>query len=463
MAVPLLVALGFAGIYVEKMAHQSQYAVYQAARATQSSRILVEQVTIMERAARQYQVLGDKALFDAYIVAREKFQLTIDTLLSLSLSSKFREQLVELSLQEEALLTRLKTSKVGSKAGKHTSDKFTKLSLTAEKVLAGSHQIIDREVEVMYDLASSAQQLFVWFGLALIPGVIVIVLGFSFLIAKPIRQINRAIIDLGEGKFIEDVKVVGPKDLEFLGERLNWLRIRLAEVEQEKIKFLRHVSHELKTPLTAIREGTNLLSDGLVGELKPEQSEVVQILGTNTTQLQQLIEDLLNFSVVHLDQANLRHEMVDLPKLVGRVLRDQQLAIMSKEIQINAKIDGAAVMGDKEKLRVIFDNLLSNAVKYSPRLGVIDIGIHRIQKDITVDITDSGPGIHDWEKDRVFEAFYQGEAIAGGHIKGTGLGLSIAKDYVLAHGGKISVTDGQFGKGAHFSLRLPIGLTQEAS
>ena len=417
----------------------------------------------MERAARQYQVLGDKALFTAYKEARDKFQHTIDTLLSLSLSAKFRDQLEELSLQEQALLALLKNTKAGSKAGKNASDKFVKLSLTAEKVLSGSHQIIDREVQVMYDLASNAQQLFVWFGLALIPAVILIVLGFSFLIAKPIRQINTAIIDLGEGKFQQDIKVAGPKDLEFLGERLNWLRIRLAEVEQEKIKFLRHVSHELKTPLTAIREGTNLLSDGLVGALKLEQQEVVQILGTNTTQLQQLIEDLLNFSVVHFDQTSLKHEMVDLPKLVRRVLADQQLAIMSKEIQINANIDGAAVMGDKEKLRVIFDNLLSNAIKYSPRLGIIEIGIHRIRKDVTVDISDSGPGIHDWEKDRVFEAFYQGEAIAGGHIKGTGLGLSIAKDYVLAHGGKISVADGRAGYGAHFSLRLPIGLIQEAS
>ena len=73
VVVPLLVALGFAGMYVERMAHQSQYAVYQAARATQSSRILVEQVIVMERAARQYQVLRDKTLFNAYREARPVF------------------------------------------------------------------------------------------------------------------------------------------------------------------------------------------------------------------------------------------------------------------------------------------------------------------------------------------------------------------------------------------------------
>ena len=463
VALPLLVALGFAGMYVERMAHQSQYAVYQAARATQSSRILVEQVIVMERAARQYQVLRDKTLFNAYREARGKFQDTIDTLLTLSLDRPFHIQLEELSLQERVVFAKIQNNPVGSTASKTATEQFVQLSKMAEDVLTGSHRIIDREVQVMYDVASQAQQLFLWFGLGLIPVVVVIVVGFSFLIAKPIRQINRAILTLGEGELEQPISVAGPEDLEILGERLNWLRVRLAEVEQEKVKFLRHVSHELKTPLTAIREGTNLLADGLVGPLKPEQYEVVRILDTNTTQLQHLIEDLLNFSVAHLSQPQLRQELVDIKHLMQRVITDQKLAIMSKQIRIRADVNNITVRGDKEKLRVILDNLLSNAVKYSPRGGIIEIVIKNQGRDVSVDVSDAGPGIKEAERERVFEAFYQGEVVAEGHIKGTGLGLSITKDYVLAHGGNIQVGSRQGGRGARLSLRMPIGLVQEAS
>jgi len=468
VALPLAVALGFAGVFVERMAHQSQYAVYQAARATQSSRILVEQVVIMERSARQYQVLADKSLFKAYQEAREKFQNTIDTLLTLSLDRNFHIQLEELSLQERKLFSRLQHHEPtiddpANTTPTSTTDQFVQLSRMAEEVLNGSHRIIDREVQVMYDVASQAQKLFLWFGLALIPSVILIVVGFSFLIARPIRQINSAILGLGEGDLDKTINVVGPKDLEILGERLNWLRKRLAEVEQEKIKFLRHVSHELKTPLTAIREGSNLLQDGLVGQLRPEQQEVVSILGNNTTQLQHLIEDLLNFSVAHSSQHNLREEVVDFRTLLRRVISDQKLAIMSKKIKIHAEVANVRVKGDREKLRVILDNLLSNAVKYSPREGIIDILVKTRGKEVLVDVSDSGPGINDWEKDKIFDAFYQGEIVAEGHIKGTGLGLSITKDYVVAHGGQIEVGNKRGGRGAHMALRMPIGIVQEAS
>ena len=463
VALPLVVALGFAGVFVERMAHQSQFAVYQAARATQSSRILVEQVVIMERSARQYQVLADKALFKAYQEAREKFQNTIDTLLTLSLDRNFHIQLEELSLAERKLFSRLQRNEPKFDTPPTTADQFVQLSRMAEEVLNGSHRIIDREVQVMYDVASQAQKLFLWFGLALIPSVVLIVVGFSFLIARPIRQINSAILGLGEGDLDKSISVVGPKDLEVLGERLNWLRKRLAEVEQEKIKFLRHVSHELKTPLTAIREGANLLHDGLVGPLRPEQQEVVSIIDSNTTQLQHLIEDLLNFSVAHSSQQSLREEVVNFRTLLRRVISDQKLAIMSKKIRIHADVANISVKGDREKLRVILDNLLSNAVKYSPREGVIDIVVKTRGKEVLLEVSDNGPGINDWEKDKIFEAFYQGEIVAEGHIKGTGLGLSITKDYVVAHGGQIEVGNKRSGRGAHMALRMPIGLVQEAS
>lgn len=455
VVLPLLVALALAAWYTDKMADQSQRAVYQAALATQSSRILVEQVTVMERAARQYLVLGDAALLKAYLDAHEKFQQTVATLLVLPLEQSILQRLKQLSASELQIRESMRLNARGDLKSEARVSGFEQLASGSREILNGSQSVIDREVQEMYDLAAKAQQLFFWFGLTIIPTVVLIVSGFTILISRPIGQIEQAIRKLGDGELSQEVQVAGPEDLVLLGERLNWLRQRLAEVEEEKVKFLRHVSHELKTPLTALREGTDLLADGLVGKLAPQQKEVVQILGSNTAQLQHLIEDLLNFSVAHLKNTDLHQDRVPLDKLMRRVIADQKLAIMSKKLQLNVRFDPVSIRGDKEKLRVVFDNLLSNAVKFSPKQGKVEIAVRKLDNNVAVDIRDAGPGIHSWEKERIFEAFYQGESVAEGHIKGTGLGLSIARDYVQAHGGQIAVNDKNV-KGAHLSLRLPL-------
>jgi two-component system sensor histidine kinase GlrK len=462
VVMPLLIALVFAVIITDRMADQSQHAVYKSARATQNSRMLLEQVTVMERAARQFHVLGDKALFNTYREAHEQFEKTVGELNNLFIDQSLKQQLTDISLTEQAILDSLQRYPYNSEQIENSVGEFVSLASKSREVLNGSQTVIDREVEVMYGLASNAQRLFFWFGLALIPVMIISVVGITFVISRPVRQIEAAIMSLGDGSFAAPIAVVGPKNLEILGERLDWLRQRLAEVEQEKVKFLRHVSHELKTPLTALREGTDLLADGVVGQLTPDQKEVVTILGSNTAQLQGLIEDLLNFSRAHLKPTALDQDRVPLDKLMRRVLSDQKLAIMSKQLNLRVKFEPVSVRGDKEKLRVVLDNLLSNAVKFSPRKGKVEIAIRKLGTNAAVDIRDSGPGIQPRERERVFEAFYQGEAVAEGHIKGTGLGLSIARDYVQAHGGQISVNE-KSTSGAHLMLRLPMEVVQGIS
>jgi two-component system sensor histidine kinase GlrK len=461
VALPLVAALTYAIVYVDKLADHSQYTVYQAAESTQKSRMLVEQVTGLERAARQYQVLGDLALFKAYQGLRDDFQRTIKDMLTLPLETSFRKHLLTLSGTEDRVYETLRNSAYNSTKSKQAVALFLGMSEQARQMVSGSHNMINREVGVMNDMAERARSSFFWFGLALIPALILIVIGSMIVISRPIRQIDQAIRTLGDGQFDQPIEVAGPRDLELLGKRLEWLRLRLAEVEQEKVKFLRHVSHELKTPLTALREGADLLADGVLGKLRPDQQEVMRILSSNTAQLQNLIEDLLNFSIAHRKEAVLQREYVNLDNLVRRVIKDQKLAIIAKQIQLKLDVEPVAVNGDKEKLRVVLDNLLSNAVKFSPKKGTVGIFIKLKGEDAAIDIIDKGPGIQEWEKERIFEAFYQGQAKAEGHIKGTGLGLSIVRDYIEAHGGGVEVNS-KSRHGAHLSLRLPTGITQEA-
>ena len=148
---------------------------------------------------------------------------------------------------------------------------------------------------------------------------------FAVLIARPIRQLDQAIRRMGTADFGHRIEVNGPQDLRYLGQRLEWLRSRLSDLEAQQNRFLRHVSHELKTPLTAVREGAELLRDDVGGKLSPEQRDIVRIVRDNTLSLQKLIEDLLKYHQARAaEPATLGP--VPVADVVRRVLREQKLA-----------------------------------------------------------------------------------------------------------------------------------------
>jgi two-component system sensor histidine kinase GlrK len=279
---------------------------------------------------------------------------------------------------------------------------------------------------------------------------------FAVLIARPIRQLDQAIRQMGTADFTHAIRVTGPQDLRYVGQRLEWLRVRLAELEQQQTQFLRHVSHELKTPLTAVREGAELLRDNVGGRLAPEQQEIVRIVRENTLQLQKLIEDLLAY---HQTRATEPATLgpIALPDVVMRVVREQKLAALARMVSFETNLKPAIVVGDAENLRTIVDNLVSNAIKYSPHSGVIELVVGAEDGQAILDVIDQGPGVAPTHRGHIFDSFYQGPAPAEGRVKGSGLGLAIAREYAHAHGGRVELVDRTDGKrGAWFRLWLPL-------
>ena len=248
----------------------------------------------------------------------------------------------------------------------------------------------------------------------------------------------------------------GPRDLEELGARLDWLRQRLLELEQQKTSFLRHVSHELKTPLTAIRESSELLLDEVPGPMTPDQSDVARILQENGLRLQHLIENLLSYSSAPPAVSRVNARTVDLAALIRQVVSNQEIAGRAKDLRLELTLTPVTLQGDEEKLRSVMDNLISNAIKYSPRDGTISLSLREEGEHAVIEVMDEGPGIAPAERERVFEPFYQGSARYVSHVKGTGLGLALSRDYVLAHDGTINIADSHHG--ARFRVRLPVTL-----
>jgi two-component system sensor histidine kinase GlrK len=299
-------------------------------------------------------------------------------------------------------------------------------------------------------------------GLATVGIAIALAIVFATLIARPIRQLDLAIRQMGSADFTHAIEVTGPQDLRYVGQRLEWLRGRLSELEEQQARFLRHVSHELKTPLTAVREGAELLRDDVGGKLTPEQRDIVRIVRDNTLSLQKLIEDLLAYQQTRaMEPAALGP--VALPDVVARVVREQRLAAVARMITFDTKIEPATVIGDAEKLRTIIDNLLSNALKYSPRNATVRLNVTAKDGFAVLDVVDEGRGVALADRKRIFESFYQGPAPVDGRIKGSGLGLAIAREYALAQGGTIEVAGRADGKsGAWFRLSLPLAPAEAA-
>ena len=458
VALPLIASFIHASISADRLALQSQKAVRQAVLATQFSWMLVEQTTSMERNARQFVVLEDRALFEGYTKVHEQFLETVATLAELKLDNPQRRQLSDLAERELRLFDALSAAPQGAVTRMTTMEGFFALTTLAQSILNGSSRLIEREVDTMQSMAADAQQTRLWQALALVPIVLLLAGAFTFLIARPIRQIDAAIRALGSGDMVSSITVRGPQDLENLGKRLEWLRLRLMALETQRTKLLQHISHELKTPLTALREGAELLADQVPGSLNAQQMEIAGILRQSAFQLQRRIEDLLNFSEAHLRHAALHIAPVALRDTLEKAAQNHKLALMSKGLKLVLEAPTITLPCDEEKLLIVIDNLLSNAIKHSPYGGAIRIRLAQESVWVTLDVIDDGPGIEKEEAVKVFEAFYQGRAAREGHVAGSGLGLSIAREYIVAHKGKIEAVTGTT-QGAHLRVRLPTNLS----
>ncbi len=455
VAVPLLVAVVSAAVQIRRLAAQSETLVVQGVQATRYNQLLFEQIASLERSARLYQVIGDRELLEVYRQNHERFQDTLEALARLKQDLRSEAQLEALRLESLAIWQTLSTSAPNTPQQQQALGNFSRLWETATALADASRRQIDQQLEILQRATEGAQRSLFWQSAALIPGTLVLTLVFTLLLARPIRQIDRVIGELGRGAFSRPIKVTGPSDLQALGRQLEWLRTRLLDLAQDRSRFLRHMSHELKTPLANIREGTELLLDGSVGKLDDDQREVTAILRDNGLKLQRLIENLLSFSAWQARSVGLEVSEFKLRPLIKSVLEGQQLTLVSQRVRLDVRVDDITLIADRAKLKLILDNLLSNAIKFTPQGGAIHVHAEALNDQLTLDVADTGPGIPAAERKRIFEAFYQGKTPQAGHIKGTGIGLSVVIEFVQAHGGGIEIVDGEF-SGAHFRIRLPL-------
>jgi two-component system sensor histidine kinase GlrK len=456
IAVPLLIAILTAVLQIRDLANTGTKIVIQGVTGARASQALFGQIASLERTARLYDVLADPKLLELYRTQDERLSTTRQQLHSQA-TSDARRTLEELGVLQQTIRYTVMNTPPGAsaRAASDLSSRFTELSALVERIAQQSNAQVDTEVAALEKQTLQARKRLLWQAAPLLPLAVVAVFVFTLGVGRPLRQLDRAISELGQGTFTNPIAVTGPHDLERLGGQLEWLRQRLLELAHERNRFLRHMSHELKTPLANIREGTELLMDGAVGELDSNQREVTAILRESGIKLQRMIENLLSFSAWQTSSVGLEATEFRLRPLVKQVLENQQLTLLSQRVRLDVRVEDVTLVADRGKIRLILENLVSNAVKYSPKGGTIHLRARATGAQLVLDVADNGPGIPPEERGHVFEAFYTGRAARTTAVKGTGIGLSVVLEFVAAHGGSVQIVDGEF-PGAHFRITMPI-------
>ena len=437
---PLVTTLISSANYVNELTKQSTNAIYQVAELTQLHRKLNDAIDKMERSASQYVVLKDDELLEVFKRQQNIFAKTINDTYKSEHDKALNKYLKQLNLQRKNVKLLV------------LSDTIEKLSLAQIQLTFKTLHALNNKVEkrsriVSNQLVSSIQRTTqvirktILTRLYIIPITLLIAAIFILLITKPLKRLTNKIKRLEQGSFDQKITLSGPSEITDIVNALEDMRLRLHSLELQKSSFIRHISHELKTPLAAIREGTELIYDNSVGSLNNDQQEICDIIRTSVTRLQRLIEDLLDFNIV-LDSTSLhRLEKINLPELITNACELRKLDIKSKKITLICNTLPCYIHSNSKQLSVIVDNILSNAIKYSPIEGIITIDYATTDHNITLTLIDQGSGIDQSIKNKVFDAFYQGQAPINNQIKGSGLGLTIVKELLLRVDGNIEITD----------------------
>ncbi|EFH84936.1 ATP-binding protein [Ktedonobacter racemifer] len=225
------------------------------------------------------------------------------------------------------------------------------------------------------------------------------------------------------------------------------------ELEQRKDDFISMASHELKTPLTAVKIQTQLVRKRLEKHAQHEAATALSRVEGPVKQLERLIAELLDVSKIQAGRLEYIRERVDLDELVRGVIDTLQHTSPSHTILVRGSVQ-TSLIGDRDWLRQVFTNLLSNAIKYAPDAKTVEVELSASDEVVTIQVTDHGLGIPREQRDKIFERFYRAADLRQSAIPGLGMGLYIVAEIVKGHGGTITV-DSEVGKGSTFTVTFP--------
>ena len=439
---PLGVAILFTIQTLGELTQKNREVTYLVVDVSRLGEEIQHDVLEIERRARQYLAITDPELADLFERERSAVEQKLQTV---------QERMPSDSPDIKGLLGSLARLKLTPASTEDTPESPGAISLSTSRLDHEFSVISEQRKSVGKWLQSSVNQLleknteeadshidFLILQLSLLAAsTLGLLLVFAYWINRPIKDLTEEIHQLGTAGLSHPIEISGPLEMQALGRELEWLRQELHESEKQKQLFLRHISHELKTPLSSLREGADLLAEQVTGHLSQQQHEIVDIVRQNGIELQRLIENLIDYN--HLPHQDLSFEEFDLHRLWDELLDNYRISLNKKALQLLEQGSVNRWVADRYKLRTSLDNLLSNAINYTPEGGRIDISWWLQGSSLIIDVANSGDPIPPQDSERVFEPFFQSVAKRSGPIKGSGIGLSVARECIEAQGGSLAL------------------------
>ena len=295
-------------------------------------------------------------------------------------------------------------------------------------------------------------------GVAALTAAILIGLGLGAFVvlrvARPLHQLRTATRAVANREFSEPLAVSGPSEIRDLTHAFNRMAERLGEIDRLKDEFFTGISHDLRTPLAAIRWSADLLQTGSLGPLTPKQARLAETIQSSSRRLLALVGQIVELGRFRAGRLELDLRPTDLRSVIGQAVDEVRPLAERGELRLEITMPDelSPTPADAERLHQIVVNLLANAVRFTPPGGRVSVGVKPGPDEISVHVEDTGVGIPADLVSKIFDPYEQAHHGRGG----SGVGLTVVRALVEAHGGRVWV-ESEEGRGSRFTFTLPVG------
>ncbi|MGP1907676.1 sensor histidine kinase [Metabacillus sp. JX24] len=295
--------------------------------------------------------------------------------------------------------------------------------------------------------------LFAWLLALMIIISIVMVLFTAKYLVNPISKLTTATKSLSNGYFNVELDITRHDELGELSRSFLRMARKLEQMDDMRKEFISNISHDIQSPLSNIKGYTNLLESESISP--EEKSHYISIINGEIKRLSTLTKQLLLLASLDRDEDIMKRKPFNVGEQMKELVRSYQWQMGEKGITLGFTLPNVEIVGDPSLLNTVWDNLLTNAIKYNKSNGSIEILIEEKEKSVLVTFEDTGIGLNDEEKEKIFDRFYRADTARTHSVEGTGLGLSIVAAIVKLHGGLIHVKSME-NEGTIFAVELPL-------
>lgn len=451
-------------IHIQDIVRISEEVVSHNYKISTASRKMIDSLLWMEENERKYDLLKKEDYKEYFLAAQREFEGNLNIILTLP-----SEREVSESFWRKLHKDYLTHSPPGLGSAENEDD--SKTLWISEQILNDWIQSISKararnELEIESEMLRLNQEgrKAVHYGIVgLAVSILLGLLGTFFLthsMNRPLRELRKGISSISRKGLSDPIPILTKDEFGQLAGAFNEMALRLKEEERMRSDFISMLSHEIRTPITSIRESVNLIIEEVMGPVNERQRRFLSIASDEIARISDLLNHLMQISRLEAGMVKINPKPLDPePFVVGSVHR-MMPAAEAKGISLETDVppEVPQVMGDADHLQQVLLNLVGNAIKFSPRGGTVSVRVERVSEgeadELKFSVTDCGPGIPEEEHGLIFYKYYRASGMRE-QVDGVGLGLSISKQIVEAHGGTIWVKS-RVGEGSTFGFTLPV-------